>query len=306
MDTAAEVLHWDRTLKAQYGEFAGITIIFFDWLLTLDREVEQFWSRKLTPAALLYYTNRYSAIACNIFVILQLHSWWGQNVESCKLILGFEMATCLLTLIAVAIFSVMRVYVVCNRNKWILVLITVVVLIHPLITTFTWAKLSIILLPTPEGIVCGYMPMMDMDTYGKSVTWTRGARASVIFADAMVVIITIVQTRKLHSRLNGMHSKGARLLWVLMNISKVPKRLRDCEAPRRARALASARNRSPTEYDRASDLQSSPFGHYRSRHLVCARRRLQAGRGRGCDLSAKGQCDTQSKGPADGVRLVPV
>ena len=56
-------------------------IIFFDWLLTLDREVEQFWCRKLTPAALLYYTNRYSAIACNIFVILQLHSWWGQNVE---------------------------------------------------------------------------------------------------------------------------------------------------------------------------------------------------------------------------------
>ena len=30
------------------------------------------------------------------------------------------------------------------------------------------------------------------------------------------MIITILQTRKLHSRLNGMHSKGARLLWVLM------------------------------------------------------------------------------------------
>ena len=49
------------------------------------------------------------------------------------------MATCLLTLIAVAIFSVMRVYVVCNRNKWILILITVVVLIHPLITTVSQA-----------------------------------------------------------------------------------------------------------------------------------------------------------------------
>ena len=57
-------------------------------------------------------------------------------------------------------------------------------------------------------------------------------------------------------------------------ISKVPKRLRDCEAPRRARALASARNRGPTEYDRAGDLQSPAFGYYRSRPLVCARRHL--------------------------------
>ena len=65
------------------------------------------------------------------------------------------------------------------------------------------------------------------------------------------------------------------------DISKVPKRLRDWEAPPRAWALASARDRGPTEYDRASDLQSPPFGYYRSRHLVCARRRLPAGRGVG-------------------------
>ena len=45
-----------------------------------------------------------------------------------------------------------------------------------------------------------------------------------------------------------------------LDISKVPKRLRDCEAPRRARALASARNRGPTEYDRAGDLQSPHSG----------------------------------------------
>ena len=43
-----------------------------------------------------------------------------------------------------------------------------------------------------------------------------------------------------------------------IDISKVPKRLRDCEALRRSRALTSALNRGPTEYDQAGDLQSLP------------------------------------------------
>ena len=78
--------------------------------------------------------------------------------------------------------------------------------------------------------------------------------------------------------------------WIRRSISKVPKRLRDCEAPRRARALASARNRGPTEYDRASDLQSPAFGYHRSRPLVCARWCLQGGWPEGCPMLKETCC----------------
>ncbi|KAI0754165.1 hypothetical protein C8Q80DRAFT_1350032 [Daedaleopsis nitida] len=220
-ESAALALHWSRTLYAQYSEFAACTLLVYDWILCMDREVEHFWMRKFTPATLLYLVNRYSGVLCCFFVILHLHSWWGQNVESCKFIIGVEMVTCILVLVTCAIFSAMRVYAVCNRSKLVLAFITAVVLIHPVVTTFTCTQLAIITISTPEGVECASMPLIDFELYANCDSSfqhlrTRGARASVIFADALVVIITAIQTQKLRKRLNGMQSKGARLLWVLM------------------------------------------------------------------------------------------
>ena len=70
---------------------------------------------------------------------------------------------------------------------------------------------------------------------------------------------------KLRQRFVPGRSPSCEWLTVLgCSISKVPKRLRDCEAPRRSRALASARNRGPTEYDRAGDC-NRPHSDYIAR-----------------------------------------
>ena len=66
-------------------------------------------------------------------------------MQSCKLIVGFEMVTCRLVLTTCAIFSAMRVYVVCNRNKLVLAFIVAVVLIHPVITTVCLPPVALLL-----------------------------------------------------------------------------------------------------------------------------------------------------------------
>ncbi|KAI0760640.1 hypothetical protein C8Q74DRAFT_245104 [Fomes fomentarius] len=162
-----QVVHWTRVTTAQYSIIAECALTIYEWVISMDREVQYFWSRKTRFAALLYYINRYSGVACSLFSILQIHQWWGLNPESCKLLLGFEIATCLLVIYAVVIFSALRVYFACNRNKVIVALIIATLLIHPVITTYLFTRTSITMIPSPMGEICTYTPVISAQTFGK-------------------------------------------------------------------------------------------------------------------------------------------
>ncbi|OBZ67926.1 hypothetical protein A0H81_12160 [Grifola frondosa] len=131
-----ELLHFSRTVSAQYSEFAAIALSFYEWMICFDLEVEHIWKSKLSGVSLLYYLNRYGGMLCGIFVILHIQ-------PCCKVIIGFEMATNIIQLLAVAVFAALRVYAVCNRNNWMLAFVLVLVLIHPAITTYTYAELAL-------------------------------------------------------------------------------------------------------------------------------------------------------------------
>ncbi|KAI0760638.1 hypothetical protein C8Q74DRAFT_245058 [Fomes fomentarius] len=122
MYTSAEVLHLTRTINAQYAGAAACTLTFFDWIICFNREAKQIRAHRCTPASLLYYVNRYSGLACSLSVILELSLESPQHA-SCLYTTALQivsLVTSLLVLIAVAIFSAMRVYVMCKQNKIIL------------------------------------------------------------------------------------------------------------------------------------------------------------------------------------------
>ncbi|CAE6427519.1 unnamed protein product [Rhizoctonia solani] len=43
---------------ARYLAFSGITLLLYDWLTTLDKEIEYAWNKKWTFAGVVYYLNR--------------------------------------------------------------------------------------------------------------------------------------------------------------------------------------------------------------------------------------------------------
>lgn len=46
-------------------------LLFYDYFLTFDKEIQLFWNRKLTGPSVIFYLNRYSMLVNAIAVILQ-------------------------------------------------------------------------------------------------------------------------------------------------------------------------------------------------------------------------------------------
>ncbi|KAH9941687.1 uncharacterized protein BXZ73DRAFT_41766, partial [Epithele typhae] len=47
-------------------------LITYDYFLTLDREIQYIWRRKFTSASAIYIVTRYSSLASNIVISLNL------------------------------------------------------------------------------------------------------------------------------------------------------------------------------------------------------------------------------------------
>ncbi|KAH9941672.1 uncharacterized protein BXZ73DRAFT_74874 [Epithele typhae] len=57
----------------------GVTLITYDYLLTLDREIRYIWRGKFTGASAIYIVTRYSSLASHIVNSLNLFPWPGDS-----------------------------------------------------------------------------------------------------------------------------------------------------------------------------------------------------------------------------------
>ncbi|TDL24209.1 hypothetical protein BD410DRAFT_827228 [Rickenella mellea] len=55
----AYVNFFSRIVFIRYATVLATAIVSYDYLLTLDQEISEFWHRKFTLASLLFYINRY-------------------------------------------------------------------------------------------------------------------------------------------------------------------------------------------------------------------------------------------------------
>ncbi|KAH8828984.1 hypothetical protein DL96DRAFT_1814275 [Flagelloscypha sp. PMI_526] len=99
---------------------SALTILVYDWLLTLEKEVTLVWSRKWSLGKALYFLTRYPAI---IDVLICLSRRWVPNKDSathCPI--PFHLGAWLVTIgMHVAeLILVLRTWAICGCNKWIL------------------------------------------------------------------------------------------------------------------------------------------------------------------------------------------
>ncbi|THV01134.1 hypothetical protein K435DRAFT_836962 [Dendrothele bispora CBS 962.96] len=129
----------NQILFQQYMHIAGITILFWDHLLTFDDEFEYIWSRPKIISSYLFFVNRYlsffGAFPGNFVVFSMV------NFDSCMKYLVFQTIYGGMRGLVVYCAMCLRVYALYERSRFILVAFVCLTLI--LIGASTWAGLGL-------------------------------------------------------------------------------------------------------------------------------------------------------------------
>ncbi|KAH9918744.1 uncharacterized protein BXZ73DRAFT_105139 [Epithele typhae] len=67
------------TLQEQWVAVGAMAVVSYDHILTLDREIQYIWRRKITGASATYVVMRCSSLAATVFTLLNFFSWPGKS-----------------------------------------------------------------------------------------------------------------------------------------------------------------------------------------------------------------------------------
>jgi len=98
------------------------TVLVYEYLLTLQREVSGFWGTRLTWASFFFYVNRYSPLFGNLPILIQYYSTTTDpdKLPLCRVFRAYHQYFALLSQVLVAVMLIMRTFALYERNKKIL------------------------------------------------------------------------------------------------------------------------------------------------------------------------------------------
>ncbi|KAJ3895234.1 hypothetical protein GG344DRAFT_35521, partial [Lentinula edodes] len=128
--------------------WASITLLYYDWLLTLPEEIKYVWKAKLSRMTIYYIFCRYALLA-NVLYLLAISNLLGSRVScsvfaslcvtiliflsslsvTCDNWMKFVAALSVVGRAAIIVTLISRTYVVCSQNRWIAVYLIVLGLV---------------------------------------------------------------------------------------------------------------------------------------------------------------------------------
>ncbi|KAI0640671.1 hypothetical protein C8Q79DRAFT_920877, partial [Trametes meyenii] len=175
-----------------------LAFLCYDFLLTLDREVELFWSRGLNGASVLFFVTRYWTLFLYVVVdsitFVQLSDTCFFNltyiISSCAYATRVQAVLGILQYLPFAAFSALRVLAL-SRMNWPLAVVVLILSIGPAITNFARFGLGI----TGSNVATiGCQPTVNVTVLqGKILSVV--SRTTLIIADLLVIIVTVFATR---------------------------------------------------------------------------------------------------------------
>ncbi|RPD59803.1 acid protease [Lentinus tigrinus ALCF2SS1-6] len=137
-DVAEIIAEYESSFVSLCCSYATFVYICYDWLLTLDEEINLFWNRRVSAASILYFAIRY------LVIIFWIMGYPTNNLRgvSCEAYMYTIMVTQLLIYVFPAAFSALRVYALTAKNK-ILAAIVFLFALGPVYANsahFAWEK----------------------------------------------------------------------------------------------------------------------------------------------------------------------
>ncbi|KAI1792340.1 hypothetical protein LXA43DRAFT_354474 [Ganoderma leucocontextum] len=168
---------------SSYGSLAMSVLLLYDWIITLPREVETFWSgNSSTVSAFLYFANRTLSLSMAAVEVLDLSPM--SNEKGCTRSSLASLAMGCLTYIPPAAFSALRAYALSQR-RGLSLLIFVFFLVQSAanITRFKFNSGTL-----DPALGCSIIK--DMKATPSIIGFLITIRVCVILADALLIAIT--------------------------------------------------------------------------------------------------------------------
>ncbi|OCH92797.1 hypothetical protein OBBRIDRAFT_886033 [Obba rivulosa] len=170
---------------------SACAIVFYDHVVTLSREVELMWGRKLTSVIMLFYLNRWSIFVWAVMQFAYLNNL--ATLPSCEGVDFFSDAVGILLYAIWAVFSGIRIYAISGGSWWLALVVFLLSLVAIGTNAYGWyavAWFQINSLPV-LGAACfsGRNVSAATDT-----ALTISSRTCQIIADILVLIVTWYKT----------------------------------------------------------------------------------------------------------------
>ncbi|KAI0078632.1 hypothetical protein K474DRAFT_1770934 [Panus rudis PR-1116 ss-1] len=152
---SAQSIYLDRCSVA-----ASLTILYYDWLLTLPEEIRLFWKHKFSATSLLYYINRYASLLAHVPVGIEFYTVIPEESSSFKLnspahvndsrkkLQAFHQLFSALSILITAVLLTLRTYALYGHSR--IVLISLVTYMIVGFGVVIWAILMGEHLPGPD------------------------------------------------------------------------------------------------------------------------------------------------------------
>ncbi|KAI0375732.1 hypothetical protein BV20DRAFT_1048009 [Pilatotrama ljubarskyi] len=187
-------LYWSFHVE-QCCDLAAFALIFYEYIITFDREVSLVWGRKFTAATVLFLLNRYLALLKYPIYIVNTYQISDEGYASNVISKILEVLPYFVWLS----FSVLRVYAICGHS-WRFGLLVALPGLFPLASNITYDA------NYPEPIGCLWVSNMPHNVYNARMLPVPppfrdsyqadrrivliSTRTSVILTDVLVLSIT--------------------------------------------------------------------------------------------------------------------
>ncbi|KAI0765603.1 hypothetical protein BD413DRAFT_573984 [Trametes elegans] len=165
------------------------TFLLYDYLLTLEQEVKLFWNRKFTGASALFFFTRYATlIAYNILGCISFAHLFD---PVCAVLTRAQAALTIFEFIPWAAFSALRVFALSGMH-WPLAVVVFLLALIPAGVNFAQFGFGL----TGANLLTTGCQAQTNATPEQNEIFVILSRSGLVVADALVIAVTLVKTRK--------------------------------------------------------------------------------------------------------------
>jgi hypothetical protein len=180
----------------KYYSLAGLVLLIYDHLTTLDREVERIWSTRFTAASLLFYLNRYLTLLLYVTLTAGVFdkTW---SVQTCQHFIIIPAVGTVVLQGVTSLVMLLRTYALWSRKTPILIILV--------------AAYLVLMALSVRAMVAGRRYNPEQFLYPGCMIIVPGALRlnplvhawlTLIFFDTIVVALTLWRTLSIH-RMGG-------------------------------------------------------------------------------------------------------
>ncbi|KAI0729799.1 hypothetical protein C8Q72DRAFT_826435 [Fomitopsis betulina] len=198
VDMVMQLIQWHYFFSNDMT-WAATVIWCYDYVLVLDREIENVWYAAWSLNKALYFGYRYPGLVSAVIVCLTTPALSWQTVEvwnTCGYILRLQMAMSIMISVSAAVFAAMRVYALFHKSRSLCTVVLLSGLLNPAIFVYIFTRSR----PGPSGIstIPGCSLGLTLNITGNLRSyenWTIIARVSSLVSDSIVLVLTLMRIR---------------------------------------------------------------------------------------------------------------